>query len=46
VKYQTKSIVGQPEPKPNVNPVYTFAANLNKVLVPASPQKLELLKTG
>jgi hypothetical protein len=46
VKYQPKSIVGKPEPKPNVNPVYTFAAILNKLLVPASAQKLVLIKTG
>jgi hypothetical protein len=45
VKYSGKSIVGQPKPNPD-NITYQFAANLNGVLVPGSPQTLQLVKTG
>jgi hypothetical protein len=45
VKYTTKSIVGKPDPNP-ANVTYTFATNLNTVLVPNSAQTLLLKKTG
>jgi hypothetical protein len=45
VKYQTKTIVGQPNPNP-ANITYTFEANLNGSLWPGSLQKLNLVKTG